>query len=79
MGQNTLSNLVKALGIQAVPHGFRSSFAVWAAERTDAPREVRELALAHVNDDRTAAAYQRSDLFEKRRELMEAWAQEIAR
>lgn len=78
MGQNTLSNLVKALGIQAVPHGFRSSFAVWAAERTDAPREVRELALAHVNDNRTAAAYQRSDLFEKRRELMEAWAREIA-
>ena len=78
MGHNTLSSLVKALGIQAVPHGFRSSFAVWAAERMDAPREVRELALAHVNDNRTAAAYQRSDLFERRRELMEAWAREIA-
>ena len=70
----TLSQLVKKLGIKAVPHGFRSSFRDWAAECSTAPREVCELALAHVNDDRTEAAYRRSDLFEKRRELMEDWA-----
>ena len=70
----TLSQLVKKLEIKAVPHGFRSSFRDWAAECSTAPREVCELALAHVNDDRTEAAYRRSDLFEKRRELMEDWA-----
>ena len=51
------------------PHGFRSSFRDWAAERTDVPRDVCELALAHVNSDRVEAAYRRSDLFEKRRDL----------
>ena len=69
-----LSRLVKKLGIKAVPHGFRSSFRDWAAECSPAPREVCELALAHVNDNRTEAAYRRSDLFEKRRDLMEDWA-----
>ncbi|MDE3263071.1 MAG: integrase, partial [Acidobacteriota bacterium] len=50
------------------------SFRDWAAERTDAPREVCELALAHVNRDRVEAAYRRSDLFERRRALMEQWS-----
>ena len=54
-------------------HGFRSSFRQWAAEQTSFPESVCELALAHVNRNRTEAAYQRSDLFERRRELMEAW------
>ena len=71
--------MVRNLGIGAVPHGFRSSFRDWAAERTDAPREVCELALAHVNRDRVEAAYRRSDLFERRRELMEQWAAFLAR
>ena len=69
-----LSKLTQQLGIGAVPHGFRSSFRDWAAECTDAPREVCELALAHVNTNAVEAAYRRSDLFERRRELMEAWA-----
>lgn len=55
-------------------HGFRSSFKDWAAERTRFPNEVSEMALAHVIGDKTEAAYRRGDLFEKRRELMEAWA-----
>ncbi|MYB32825.1 MAG: hypothetical protein F4Y20_10035 [Acidobacteria bacterium] len=63
--------MVRDLGIGAVPHWFRSSFRDWAAERTDAPREVCELALARVNRDRVEAAYRRSDLFERRRELTE--------
>ena len=70
-----LSNLARQLGIGAVPHGFRSSFRDWAAECTDAPREVCELALAHVNTNAIEAAYRRSDLFERRRELMEQWAE----
>ena len=54
-------------------HGFRSSFRDWGAEQTSFPSAVLELALAHVNKDRVEAAYQRSDLFERRRELMNAW------
>ncbi len=54
-------------------HGFRSSFRDWGAETTAFPSAVLELALAHVNKDKVEAAYQRSDLFERRRELMTAW------
>jgi integrase len=54
-------------------HGFRSSFRTWCEEQTSYPRSVTEAALAHTNADKVEAAYQRSDLFERRRELMEAW------
>lgn len=56
------------------PHGFRSSFRDWAAERTNFPREVCEAALAHTIKDKVEAAYHRTDLFERRRELMAAWS-----
>ena len=69
------SGLFKALGIAAVPHGFRSSFRDWAAERTDAPHAVMGTALAHVVRNKVEAAYARSDLFERRRALMEQWAE----
>ena len=68
-----IAKLVRDLGIGAVPHGFRSSFRDWAAECSDAPREVCELALAHVNTNSIEAAYRRTDLFERRRALMEKW------
>jgi integrase len=55
-------------------HGFRSSFRDWTAERTSTPREVAEMALAHVVTDKVEAAYLRSDLFDKRRRLMDDWA-----
>lgn len=55
-------------------HGFRSSFRDWAAEQTDFPAEVAEMALAHVIKDKTEAAYRRGELLEKRRKLMQAWA-----
>jgi integrase len=55
-------------------HGFRSTFRDWAAERTNLPREVVEMALAHTIENKVEAAYRRGDLFEKRRQLMEAWA-----
>jgi integrase len=54
-------------------HGFRSTFRDWAAERTGVASEVAEAALAHVVANRVEAAYRRSDLFEKRRVLMEQW------
>lgn len=56
-------------------HGFRSAFRDWAAECTDFPGEVAEMALAHVVDDKVEAAYRRGDLLAKRRQLMEAWGQ----
>jgi integrase len=55
-------------------HGFRSTFRDWAAERTGFPAEVAEMALAHAVGDKVEAAYRRGDLFEKRRQLSEAWA-----
>jgi integrase len=58
----------------ATPHGFRSTFRDWTAEQTSFPREVCEQALAHRVESKVEAAYRRSDLFERRRELMGAWA-----
>jgi integrase len=55
-------------------HGFRSTFSDWAAERTAYPREVVEMALAHAVENKVEAAYRRGDLFEKRVDLMRAWA-----
>jgi integrase len=60
-------------------HGFRSTFRDWAAERTNYPREVVEMALAHSIGDKVEAAYRRGDLFEKRRRLMSEWATYCAR
>jgi integrase len=57
-----------------VPHGFRSTFRTWVGEKTGFAREVAEKALAHLVGDETERAYDRGDLFEKRRLLMEAWA-----
>jgi integrase len=74
----TLSKLLKELGVAAVPHGFRSSFSDWAGEQTNFPREVCEFALAHVIKDKAEAAYARSDLFDKRRKLMDTWASYLA-
>ena len=55
-------------------HGFRSTFRDWAAERTNYPNHVVEMALAHAIGDKTEAAYRRGDLFDKRRRLMDEWA-----
>jgi integrase len=62
-----------AEGRAVVPHGFRSTFRVWAGETRPEGREVVEAALAHTIKDKVEAAYQRSDLLERRRPLMEAW------
>ena len=55
-------------------HGFRSTFRDWAAERTNFPSEVAEMALAHAVGDKVEAAYRRCDLFARRRAMMTAWA-----
>lgn len=70
----SLTAVLRRMKVDAVPHGFRSSFRDWCAGRTNYPREVAEMALAHAIGDKVEAAYRRGDLFEKRRRLMKDWA-----
>ena len=72
--EKKLRRMLQDLNIVAVPHGFRSSFRDWAAEQTNTPREVVEAALAHTVRNPTEAAYPRSDLFARRRRLMDDWS-----
>lgn len=65
---------MRRMEVDAVPHGFRSTFVDWAAERTNYPPELREMSLAHKIVNQTQAAYQRGDMFERRRALMNDWA-----
>lgn len=74
----TLSQLVKEQGFPVDVHGFRTSFRMWAQERTNFPREVAEAVLAHQTGDAVERAYARSDVFEKRRKMMEGWAGYLA-
>jgi integrase len=62
------------LSVEAVPHGFRSTFRTWAAEQTNFPDEIRKVASGHAVGDAVKEAYQRTDLLGKRRKLMELWA-----
>ena len=78
LSENTHVKLLRELGFEAVTHGFRSSFRDYAAEQTHTPHAVMEAALAHTIKDKAEAAYARSDLFEKRRALMESWARYLA-
>jgi integrase len=64
-----------ALVTGATIHGFRSSFRDWCGEETSFPREIAEQALAHATGDATERAYRRGDALERRRGLMQAWAQ----
>ena len=75
LGPNALTRVIKRMGYNATAHGFRSTFRDWAAETTAYPNHVVEMALAHAIPSGVEASYRRGDLFEKRRELMEAWAE----
>ncbi|MGF1552357.1 MAG: tyrosine-type recombinase/integrase [Paracoccaceae bacterium] len=75
MSDMTLAAVLKRMGLDGCTvHGFRSTFRDWTGERTTVPREIAELALAHAVGSDVERAYARSDLFEKRRDLMERWA-----
>ena len=69
-----LTAVLRRMNLKITQHGFRSSFRDWAAEATNYPREVAEMALAHSIGDKVEAAYRRGDLFQKRREMMKDWA-----
>ena len=74
ISDNTLTKQFRDMGMTHTVHGYRSSMRDWAAEQTEYQWEVMEKALAHKLDDETAAAYFRSDLYEKRKRMMEDWA-----
>ncbi len=74
----TLSKLVKELGFPVDVHGFRTSFRTWTQEKAHFPNEIAEAALAHVSGDAVERPYARSDVFEKRRKMMNAWAAYVA-
>jgi integrase len=75
----TLTAVLRRMDVAAVPHGFRSTFRDWAAERTNFPNEAAEMALAHAVPSAVEKAYRRGDLLEKRRALMTAWAAFLAK
>jgi integrase len=79
MKAKPLTNMVflmtlRRMNVDTTAHGFRSSFRDWASEKTNFPRDLCEMALAHTVRDKTEAAYRRGDLFDRRRELMDTWA-----
>ena len=74
----TLARLMDYIGSTAVPHGFRTSFRVWASEQTSTPHSVMEAALGHIDPNKVVAAYARSDLFDRRSSLMQEWSDYLA-
>lgn len=79
LSDNTLRKVMLDMGRDdAVPHGFRSSFRTWVSEQTSFPREIAEAALAHTNQNKVEAAYNRTNYLERRVPLMEAWATFVA-
>lgn len=70
----TLTAVLRRMNVAAVPHGFRSTFKDWASERTHYANELSEMALAHMVESKTEAAYRRGDLLDKRRQMMKDWA-----
>jgi integrase len=74
MSDMALTAVMRRMGLEEVPHGFRSTFRDWVAERTNFPGEMAEVALAHTIGNAVEAAYRRGDQLDKRRSMMQAWA-----
>lgn len=75
MSDATMSRLMEREDMKARPHGFRATFRTWVEEQTDTPYEVKETALGHQVGSEVERAYQRSDLLEKRRVLLDQWSE----
>ena len=69
-----MNKVMRDMNAKAVPHGFRSTFRDWAIDHTNFQDEIAKKALAHVIGDKTEQSYLRSEMFEKRRRMMQAWA-----
>ena len=70
----SVAAVMRRMGVEYVPHGFRSTFRDWCGDRTTFPRDLAELALAHTLESKTEAAYRRGDALDRRREMMQVWA-----
>jgi integrase len=77
LSQSWVLRVMKGMGVEGTPHGFRSSFRDWCAEMTGFPSELAEMSLAHAIKGKAEAAYFRSDVMAKRRRLMDAWARYV--
>ncbi|MGI3185600.1 tyrosine-type recombinase/integrase [Nioella aestuarii] len=73
----TMSRFMERRGLEARPHGFRTSLRTWLAETTDAPHEVAETVLGHVTDSAVVRTYRQTDFLKQRRVLMERWADQV--
>lgn len=73
----TMSRMMERRGMEARPHGFRSSLRTWLAEATDAPHEVAEAMLAHMSDNKVVRTYRQTDYLDRRRVLLERWANHV--
>ena len=73
----TMSRMMERRGLEARPHGFRTSLRTWLAETTDAPHEVAEAMLSHATDSGAVRAYRRTDFLEQRLVLSERWADHV--
>jgi integrase len=69
-----MARLMERRGMEARPHGFRSSLRTWLAETTDAPHEVAEAMLAHMTDNKVVRTYRQTDYLDRRRILLERWS-----
>lgn len=74
LSQDALRQVMIKNHVQGTPHGWRSTFKDWASEATEYPNELSEMALAHTIENKAEAAYRRGDLLERRRPMMQAWA-----
>jgi len=77
IGREAMKRALLRLRPGTTVHGMRAAFKTWASASMSFPREIVEAALAHVNGDKVEAAYQRDDLLDPRRRLMEAWARYV--
>ncbi len=73
LGENCMAKYMQQIGLEARPHGFRSSLRDWLAETTDAPYEVAETILGHVVGGKVERTYRRTDYLEQRRVYMDKW------
>ncbi len=78
LADKCMSKYMKKIGLEACPHGFRSSLRNWLAETTDAPYEVAETILSHTVGGKVERAYRRTDYLEQRRVYMDTWAAYVA-
>jgi len=79
LSDGAMARLLERMGYDETPHGFRSTFRDWAGDLTEYPRDVAEEALAHQVSSKVEAAYRRSDMFDRRRPLMQDWADYVGK